>query len=120
MIVWNYIIGHWRGRLGLIKSSLINGIGGFSLLCIVSLIVDHGFGFIPYTMIGLFLVWSIWACVGIFRCGARYAADNSKSIIVRGTGIISMSVIVVIAWFLAKDFYHLMGIPLIRYVAGRA
>ena len=87
----NYIVAHWRGQLGLLKSCFVNGIAGYLLLVVATAILSRAAVEGPALSYGVlraaslyggllaFIVWSIWALVGIFRCGARNAFDSTNT-----------------------------------------
>jgi len=87
----NYIVAHWRGQLGLLKSCFVNGIAGYLLLVVATAILSRAAVEEPALSYGVlraaslyggllaFIVWSIWALVGIFRCGARNAFDSTNT-----------------------------------------
>jgi hypothetical protein len=89
--VANYIVAHWRGQFGLLRSCFVNGVGGYLLLVVASGILGGAVAEGPalshrvlqalslYGGLLAFIVWSIWALVGIFRCGARNAFDRTNA-----------------------------------------
>jgi hypothetical protein len=115
--MWNYIVAHWRGRLGLVRSSLLNGVAIYWLLILLIFIITSTIGgadspLFVYTGAGVFLLWGIWAGVGIFRCGARNAFDKTNSTGRRIGGVVAVAGAVLVASFMAKDLYHLFIRPL--------
>jgi hypothetical protein len=108
--MWNYIVAHWRGRLGLLKSCLLNGVGVYCLLVLVSMIIGGRVAqswTLAYAVLGVFVLWGIWAGVGIFRCGARNAFDSTNTKIRRIGGVAAIAGVVLVASFMAKDVYYL-------------
>ena len=110
----NYLVAHWRGELGLLKSLFANGVAGYFLLILLGLIFQTATGPTPllfYGFLGCFLLWASWAYVGIFRCGKRYALDRTKSLSRRisGVAVATGSLIVGSLFFAvtANDMYRL-------------
>jgi hypothetical protein len=103
-----YILAHWRGEQSLLRSCLVNGVAvGFGVVVLVGLAgvglwyaVAHycavsdarfctagwsRFYFMayikdPFTTLTP-LIWAVWACVGIFRCGRRvgFKEQNTRA-----------------------------------------
>jgi len=97
----NYIISHWRGEQGLLRSCLLNGVVLFILfgiaLGILSAVltlpviwISHthaaspnpnnnmAFGIVIFT-VPFTAIYMVWACVGIFRCGLRNVKDRATT-----------------------------------------
>jgi hypothetical protein len=116
-MMWNYIVAHWSGRLGLLRSCLLNGAAVYCLLLLVSwaIATSAAVGSSPmfvYAVAGVFVLWGIWAGVGIFRCGGRNAFDSTNTTIRRIGGVAAIAGVVLVAWFMAKDVYYLFVRPL--------
>jgi hypothetical protein len=115
-MMWNYIVAHWGGRLGLLRSCLLNGVAVYCLLVFLSMvIVGSVTGLSPilaYGVGGLFVIWGIWAGVDIFRCGGRNAFDSTSSTARRIGGVAAIVGVVLFAFFMAKDTYYLFVKPL--------
>jgi hypothetical protein len=118
--MWTYILAHWRGQLGLLRSYLLNGVAIFVVLLLVS---AAALEFLPrsgpeqifiYAWLVLFTVWAVWACVGIFRCGVRYTFARQNGIVRRLGGLIAMATVIVYVWFVSQDLYHLFLMPLLH------
>jgi hypothetical protein len=111
-----YMLAHWRGELGLLQSCLLNGVAVYCLLLVLVFVIIKSGGadsqILVYAGAGVFLLWGIWAVVGIFRCGARNAFDRANTKIRRIGGAAAIAGVVVVAWFMAKDVYHLFVKPL--------
>ena len=110
----NYLVAHWRGELGLLKSIFANGVAGYFLLILLGLIFQTAAGPTPllfYGFLGCFLLWASWAYVGIFRCGKRYALDRTKSLSRRISGVaVALGSLIVGSLFFAvtaNDIYRL-------------
>jgi hypothetical protein len=86
-----YIVAHWRGELGIVQSSPLNGVALFLVLALMGVFI------VPATIIGLLgsasALWTIvfgllgffvlcmgWSIVGIFRCGLRYSFDEGNGL----------------------------------------
>src|ERR1700733_14490538 len=83
--MWKYICAHWQGEHSITRSCLLNGvivplfmhfcgivIVGLFIVCSIAIssrppnpIIFH------YAQFCLFLIWAIWASVGVIRCGWR-------------------------------------------------
>jgi hypothetical protein len=76
-----YIVAHWRGHLGLLQSAQLNGLVIYFVLIFVSSIPIASVQsyLFRYALLGVFLLWGIWAGVGILRCGARNAIDKANT-----------------------------------------
>jgi hypothetical protein len=103
--MWKYILAHWRGEHGFLRSCLWNG------LVLNILIFGEGVGFytIVYTLMKMIdrapmdyrtvcLIWAIlwasvgtWACVGIFRYGIKQIFDRTNTNVQRITGTIAIA-----------------------------
>jgi hypothetical protein len=114
--MWNYISAHWQGRLGLSKSFFLNGV--LVLFFFFAIAAALSFGRLRdsqltiYVWAVLLLVWAIWACVGVFRCGLRNAFNGMNGKARRAGGIFVLAIVVVFAWFTGNDLYHLFVYPL--------
>ena len=111
----NYIIDHWCGRLGLALSLFINGVAISVLLVVVAGVIE---GSLPrphpeqeflWPWLVVFAVWLVWACVGIFRCGARYLLEREYGVVRRVGGLAAIAVVVVYVWVVGQNLYHLMA-----------
>jgi hypothetical protein len=63
-MMWNYIVAHWSGRLGLLRSCLLNGAAVYCLLLLVSwaIAASAAVGSSPmfvYAVAGVFVLWGI-------------------------------------------------------------
>src|SRR5260221_6828330 len=80
-----YIMAHWRGKLSLGLSLLVNGIVLYVVF--IALLVRLG-GYINLRVgLALFLAYLGWAFVGIFRCGLRVAFREDAALWRRALGI---------------------------------
>ena len=115
-----YILAHWRGELGLVKSSLLNGVAVYLALLLagaaLGLLAQYVFGdpvaaffkspvFIGAVMIVL-LIFMLWALVGAFRCGVRNLLDCTNKVTSRIGGAAVMIGVVLVAVFVANDLMH--------------
>jgi hypothetical protein len=114
--MWNYIIAHWRGRLGLLQSLLLNGVVGYfviiALLWGISATPAGSSRISVYAWAVVLVLWSIWALVGIFRCGGRNAFGDPSSKVRRVGGVVAIVGAVLVGFFTAKDIYFLFVKPL--------
>jgi hypothetical protein len=115
-MMWNYIIAHWRGRLGLLQSVLLNGVAGYfliiALLWAISATPARSSQISVYAWAVVLVLWSIWALVGIFRCGGRNAFGDLSSKARRVAGMVAIVGAVLVGFFTAKDIYHMFVKPL--------
>jgi hypothetical protein len=124
--MWQYIVAHWRGRLGLLKSCFVNGIAVYLVL----LLGGAGLGMLLKSVVGasrfdilaesrvavfgvfaVFALWLVWAGVGIFRCGTRNAIDRSNTTVRRIGGAAAVAAALFAAFLTAKDVYYLFIRP---------
>ena len=108
MSLWSpsYLLEHWRGEHGLLRSCLFNGLilnflilGGEIGILALYVVMSGGQLQQPqeyYHSVGLTweAVWvcvGIWACVGIFRCGVRHARDRTNTNIHRVKGVMAIA-----------------------------
>jgi hypothetical protein len=76
-----YILAHWRGEQGLLRSTLLNSVIIYFVL-VLGLVV---MGKVTNNQISVFtglavcLLFLIWAFVGMLRCGTRYAFDKAMT-----------------------------------------
>ena len=102
---------------GLLRSCLLNGVAVYFLLLLVSWAIATSTAvesspMFAYAVGGVFVLWGIWAGVGIFRCGGRNAFDSTNTTIGRLGGVAVIAGVVFVAWFMAKDMYYLFVKPL--------
>lgn len=132
--MWGYIKAHWQGRLGLLRSTLLNGVVGYLLLTIGTwLLVAYEMSkslasqskgpFLPHPdfpelacpmglpvwlLFGVAVLWGIWASDGIVRCGARYAQDKTNTSVRRVAAVICMEVGALVGAKLIYDVLQLL------------
>lgn len=121
-----YILAHWRGELGLLRSCFVNGVavylvlilGGAGLgMLLKSVVGASRFDMLagtPVTVFGVlavFVLWLLWAVVGILRCGTRNAIDRSNTTARRIGGTAAVAATLFLAFLTAKDVYHLFIRP---------
>jgi hypothetical protein len=115
--VGKYIVAHWRGQQSLMRSCLFNAVVLGAAIWLAAVIIQLGFSWgyrhlvspsdlfgplmyfvFPFKIV-VWLVWGLWAAVGVFRCGVRNAGkeNNTKSVRVGGVAAITAS-IVLAAW----------------------
>lgn len=115
--MWNYVVTHWQGKLGLVKSFFQNGLTALILFFAVAVALI--IGGLPDSQpvndiwLVLMLVWATWACVGAFRYRLYYALERVHGKVRRVGGVLVMVIVVVFAWFTAQDLYHLFIYPLL-------
>jgi hypothetical protein len=120
--MWNYIVDHWRGRFGLLRSSLLNGVAIYLVLTLggagVGMLLKSVVGASRFDMLAgspvavfgvlaVFILWLLWAVVGVFRCGVRNAFDTANTKARRIGGVAAIAGVVLVVSLTAKDVYHL-------------
>jgi hypothetical protein len=106
--VMRYIATHWRGEQGLLRSTLVNGILAYVVLTLGLVGLGaalNGVG--VYVGLAAFLIWMVWATVGILRCGLRNALHPGGKIIPRVGGLVASIGVCVVLYLAAKDLVHL-------------
>ena len=110
--MWKYIVTHWRGEQGLLRSCLLNGVAlYFALSPVLAMLSGIGaylafnLGFLYGSLNDMensikfyaFFFWSpiallvnIWACVGMVRCGLRNESDRTNNAGQRIGGVIAV------------------------------
>jgi hypothetical protein len=112
-----FVIAHWRGELSLTKSFLLNFMLGYIIL--VTLLVVTGellqshvgtetparFHF--YVGGIIFLVWFIWALVGVSRSSMKILRDGSSKLVRKGFAVLALVVIFAVFVISANDLRNL-------------
>src|SRR5664279_606065 len=106
----HYITTHWRGEQGLLRSTLINGIMAYAVLTL-------GFGGLGtafnigrvgvYVGLAVFLIWMVWAAVGILRCGLRNVLHSGDKIVPKIGGLLASVALCAFLYLSAKDLAHI-------------
>jgi hypothetical protein len=60
-----------------------------------------------YVGLATFLIWMVWAAVGIFRCGIRNVLHSGDKIIPKVGGLLASAGVCVVLYLAAKDLVHL-------------
>ena len=103
-MVRKYLLAHWRGEHGLLRSSLLNG----ALIYIIIFVALASLGQImnnssfTFTGVAIFLLWSVWASVGIFRCGIRNIFDLGRKTSSRIGGAVAIISVMIFVIFWSK------------------
>lgn len=107
--MWDYLSAHWQGKQGLLRSALLNGALLYFVLVTVLVLAGQAANNSVVTFIGLavFLLWLVWAVVGIFRCGTRNALDRRNPARSRIGGVIAIVGMMVVVAFSIRDAIHL-------------
>jgi len=126
----NYIISHWRGEQGLLRSCFLNGFVFFILfdialgvlgavITVPMFLIFHGqsashnlsndivFGFEVVSLPSTF-IYMVWSCVGIFRCGLRNLKDRANAIGMRIGGGAALLYVAYIAYSTAHAVIDLV------------
>lgn len=108
--MWGYVLTHWQGRQSLPRSALINGLLLY-LLLVLGLVVIGQLSNNNQVVITLgffgFLLWMIWALVGVFRCGIRVTLDRGKPARARVGGTVAIVGVAVVMAGTINDLIHL-------------
>ena len=105
----DYLLAHWQGEQGLLRSLALNGALLYIVLVVVLLLVEQAANnnvVVTYIGLGIFLLWLVWAVVGIFRCAARYALDRGNPAGSRIGGVIVIVGAVVVVVLMIRDAIH--------------
>jgi cation transporter-like permease len=100
-----YAVAHWCGRLSLLKSALVNGVAMYFVLVLGFVGLSRWINI--YAGMAVFLLWSIWAAVGIFRCGLRNALNPANGTVSRIGGAVAIVGVLCVVFFTVKDLVHL-------------
>ena len=100
-----YGLSHWRGRQGLLRATLLNGVAAYLVLAVA--LAASGGVINAYVGLSVFLVWMVWATVGIIRCGARKAFDRTSTKLSRLGGILAIVGAVCLAVLSVRDMVSL-------------
>jgi hypothetical protein len=63
-----------------------------------------------YAWLAAFIIWEVWAAVGIVRCAIRTAADPRQNSPLRASAIVAMILTAVFVVFTVRDLAHLFDI----------
>ena len=100
--VAQYLRAHWQGDLSLAISTCINGLALY--LALIFLLVPLGAllnsPVFTYAGIAVFLIWIIWASVGIVRSAIRNFRLSEASLL-RRTAAVGAITLVLIVWAVA-------------------
>jgi hypothetical protein len=107
----SYIVAHWRGEQGLFRSFFINGTVAYLILVLVLVFLGNHIATPVWVGLAVFLIWEIWAAVGIFRCGLRYARDQRRSVLVRFAGSGAILGDLAMVYFTIADVWRLGLLP---------
>lgn len=112
MNLLRYVLSHWRGEQGLVKSVLLNGVAFYLIFALPlgsvgSMINGKA---VIFAGVAAFAMWLVWASVGVLRCGTRYLCDRTKGASSRIGGAAAIFGVLAVAWFTAKDLIHLSGL----------
>ena len=100
-----YALSHWRGQQGLLRSTLLNGVVAYLVLVVVLTASD---GLLKvYMGLSIFLVWMVWATVGIIRCAAKKLLDRTATRLSRLGGILAIAGVLCLALLSVKDLMSL-------------
>jgi hypothetical protein len=118
-----YILAHWRGELGLWKSSLVNGVLFYFVLLLASFLAIMAartiFGdstrhvaespVVVYGLVAMFVIGLVWSLVGAFRCGVRNATNKRNRTASRVGGVAVIIGVLAVAFFVARDVMRLLS-----------
>jgi hypothetical protein len=109
-----YLVAHWQGRHGLLRSTLINGVISYVIL-IIALVTfgqiwqgptdDHPVAPV-IGMMGVLLLWTVWVFVGIVR-SALNALGQGKPVFLKIGGAVVLIGVVTVMAFTVHDLNRL-------------
>ncbi len=102
--VWGYLRQHWSGDLSLTKAVLINGLCLYLLFVVV--LVSLGNYLNVFVGLSIFLIYFVWALVGIFRSGWRVARNESSTVMQRVLGWLAIAGTVIVVATTLLDLRH--------------
>jgi hypothetical protein len=112
--LWAYIVAHWRGKLGLARSTSLNGVALYLALILggvgVGALLRRTLGetraneisnnpIAVYAVLAIYLILIGWASIGIVRCGVGFAMSKNAPLSRRVLG--GLSALAAMAFVLA-------------------
>jgi peptidoglycan/LPS O-acetylase OafA/YrhL len=105
----HYVVTHWRGEQGLLRSTLFNGVLSYAVVVLgvvgLGALFDNRIG--AWCGLATFSIWLVWAVVGIFRCGLRNVMHSGGKITSRIGGLLAIVGMCAFSYFSAEDLIHL-------------
>ncbi len=106
--VGQYLRAHWLGELSLPISFLVNGLALY--LALVFLLIGFGTQVFTsklflYVGLAVFLIWTIWASVGIVRSAIRDYRLPEASLLRRTTAVGAVTLVLLFWAFGLRDLY---------------
>ncbi|MFI5020689.1 MAG: hypothetical protein ACHQRJ_03410 [Alphaproteobacteria bacterium] len=108
-MIASYIRTHWRGEQSLMRTTFVNGIAAY-LVVIIALVALGELttsSIVLYFGLGVFFVWWVWACVGVFRCAARAAFHRHSTLQRRIGGVAALIGVLLVSIFTLNDVIRL-------------
>jgi hypothetical protein len=101
-----YLVAHWQGGLSLARSFWLNGVVGYVVL--VALVVGLRSYLPVYPSMLAFVVFVVWACVGITRSALRVVRSPQATITSKFKAYLALTMVVLVAMGSAADFLLLL------------
>lgn len=110
-----YLVAHWRGKLSLTKSVLINGLLIYAILVVAFVSLGQIVTSQIFVIFGLsvFLAWAIWASVGIVRCSLRLTFAGNSAVYTRVFGIAAIIGVAIAVAYIVKDIWMIVLSPML-------
>lgn len=105
-----YVVGHWRGKLSLTKSVLLNGLLVYAVLVVALVALGQILTSQIFVFFGLavFLAWAIWASVGIVRCSIRLSFSDNSAVSTRVFGVAAIIGVAIAVMYTIMDVWYLL------------
>lgn len=110
----DYARRHWRGELSLTKSLLLNGVVGYVLILLLGgpmVLIGGNSAAVTLSYMVIFLIWSIWAGVGISRCALLELTSKGHSWLSRTWAALALCTVAYFCAYAAYDVWKLFIEP---------
>jgi hypothetical protein len=103
----NYLVAHWQGRHGLLRSTLLNGLLTYLVLVLLLNLFEPDAGGVSlFIGMGVFLFWALWALVGIVR-SALHALGQNNPVLVRAGVLVTLLAVAAVLALAVNDLSRL-------------
>jgi hypothetical protein len=108
-----YVTSHWHGKHSLAKSVFVNGLAAYVILVVGFVSIGQFVRSQLFVIVGLlvFLLWSVWATVGILRCAMKTTVRSDATLLSRLFGILAVICVIVATVYAALDLWSLYLSP---------
>ncbi len=108
VVLTKYLIAHWRGELSLTKSALFNGlllyVAIIAAMSLIDMILPTGLN--VYSVLAVFLPWTVWACVGIVRCAIKIVTASETPLFNKTIAVLILIIVIAVVVLTIRDFLH--------------